>query len=271
MEQDNTDTSWPTEEEMRAEEAARNAANAKAAEESLEWPTEEEMAAEAAMKAAAASSSSEDSMEWPTEEELRAEEAMKQAAAAEEKRPDQVFQRLGTITRQLHDALQQLGIADKLKDTVGELPDAQSRLNYIARLTGEAAEKVLNSVDEAKARQAKIVQVSKLLAELFPAKPALAAQLLVIQKLGEESDQNLTDIMMAQDFHDLTGQVISRVVKLSATIEEQLLQLLVDVAPAEIAPKSRLELAGPVVNPDERTDVAASQQDVDDLLASLGF
>lgn len=211
---------------------------------------------------------------WPTEAEMRAEEEMLRAAKDEEKSSPEVFHRLGTITRQLHNALQELGFAEKLKGSVGELPDAQSRLNYIARLTGEAAEKVLNSVDDAKAKQAQIVQVSKLLADLFPAKPALAEQLMKINQLGEQSDQHLTDIMMAQDFHDLTGQVISRVVKLAASIEEQLLQLLVDVAPEPVAnrmPVDPMDLSGPVVNPEGRNDVAASQQDVDDLLASLGF
>lgn len=205
---------------------------------------------------------------------------------ASEDRSSEMFNRVGAITRQLHDALQELGIADKLKGTVGELPDAQSRLSYIARLTGEAAEKVLNSVDEAKVRQDTIVQTSRLLESLFPAKPALAAQLQVIRECGEHTDQHLTDIMMAQDFHDLTGQVISRVVKLAATIEEQLLQLLVDVAPPEVLAKPAMalfpeapthtadsgpHLEGPVVVTEGRDDVATSQQDVDDLLASLGF
>ncbi len=192
-------------------------------------------------------------------------------------RSGEMFHRIGSITRQLHDALEALGFADKLKGSVGELPDAQSRLSYIAKLTGEAAEKVLNSVDEAKARQSQIVQISQLLENLFPAKPALAEQLQVIRQCGEQTDQHLTDIMMAQDFHDLTGQVISRVVKLAATIEEQLLQLLVDVAPALPVPAGAVAAAdgpvleGPVVDGEGRTDVATSQQDVDDLLASLGF
>jgi chemotaxis protein CheZ len=197
--------------------------------------------------------------------------------AGQDGRSDEMFHRIGSITRQLHDALQELGFAEKLKGSVGELPDAQSRLSYIARLTGEAAEKVLNSVDEAKARQSQIVQISQLLESLFPAKPALAEQLQVIRQCGELTDQHLTDIMMAQDFHDLTGQVISRVVKLAATIEEQLLQLLVDVAPAPMAAPKPVPasdepvLDGPVVDAEGRTDVATSQQDVDDLLASLGF
>ena len=66
----------------------------------------------------------------------------------------EMFQQLGSITRQLHDALKELGYTDKLKGTVDQLPDAQSRLSYIARLTGEAADKVLNHVEGAKAEQA---------------------------------------------------------------------------------------------------------------------
>lgn len=200
-------------------------------------------------------------------------EAQWAEAAAEEARSAAMFNRVGQITRQLHDALQELGYADRLKDTAGELPDAKSRLNYIAKLTGEAAEKVLNSVDAAKVKQNEVVQISRLLESLFPAKPALAEQLFRLRVCGEQTDQHLTDIMMAQDFHDLTGQVISRVVKLAAAIEDQLLQLLVDVAPAPVhqAKSDPMDLSGPVVNPDGRTDVAASQQDVDDLLASLGF
>ena len=51
-----------------------------------------------------------------------------------------IHQQLGQLTRQLHDSLNGLGLTDKLKDSAGELPDAKSRLTYIARLTGEAAE-----------------------------------------------------------------------------------------------------------------------------------
>ena len=63
----------------------------------------------------------------------------------------EVFQQLGDITRQLHDTLTQLGVMPKLQIAADGLPDARSRLNYIARKTGEAANKVLNSVDRAKA------------------------------------------------------------------------------------------------------------------------
>ena len=196
--------------------------------------------------------------------------------------PD-MFRQLGAITRQLHDALKELGYTDKLKGTVEQLPDAQSRLSYIARLTGEAAEKVLNHVDEGKAEQAKIAERGRQLADTIARVPGLARampELLEWSKdivdLSEKSDARLTDIMMAQDFHDLTGQVIARVVQLAGTIEEQLLGLLLQSAPAgqpgqDHALVEMPALSGPVVNPEGRTDVVNDQKQVDDLLASLGF
>jgi len=87
----------------------------------------------------------------------------------------------------------------------------------------------------------------------------------------------LTEIMMAQDFHDLTGQVIARVVNLANTIEQQLVQLLLQTAPPGVAPAApepaaRSEaLQGPVVDAESRADVVTDQSQVDDLLASLGF
>lgn len=196
--------------------------------------------------------------------------------------PD-MFRQLGSITRQLHDALKELGYTDKLKGTVDQLPDAQSRLSYIARLTGEAAEKVLNHVDEGKAEQAKIAERGRQLADTISRVPGLARampELLEWSKdivnLSEKSDARLTDIMMAQDFHDLTGQVIGRVVQLAGTIEEQLLSLLLQSAPGgqpgqDHAIVDQPALAGPVVNAEGRTDVVSDQAQVDDLLASLGF
>jgi chemotaxis protein CheZ len=81
--------------------------------------------------------------------------------------------------------------------------------------------------------------------------------------------------MMAQDFHDLTGQVIARVVNLAATIEDQLVQLLIQTAPSsahvQVAPPEPARLQGPVVDPENTPDIVTDQSQVDDLLASLGF
>jgi chemotaxis protein CheZ len=207
-------------------------------------------------------------------------------------RPQDVHQRIGVLTRQLHDALNGLGLTDKVKHWAGEIPDAKSRLSYIARLTGEAAEKVLNSVDQAKAHHDHIAAETRRIGALIVKDPVAAVAkghvmnfLTDVEEATQEIDKNLTDIMMAQDFHDLTGQVISKVVTLAANIEEQLVQLLIVTAPADSSPKPPLPepittsfvihdqpvLEGPVINPEGNPDVVKGQSEVDDLLASLGF
>ena len=85
------------------------------------------------------------------------------------------------------------------------------------------------------------------------------------------TDAHLTDIMMAQDFHDLTGQVVAKVVSLALIVEDGLVALL-RAAVEEPARKADSGiLNGPVVAPAGCADVAANQGEVDDLLASLGF
>jgi chemotaxis protein CheZ len=197
----------------------------------------------------------------------------------------EVHQQLGVLTRQLHDSLNGLGLTEKVKDWAGELPDAKSRLSYIARLTGEAAEKVLNQVDQAKAEHDSIASQARRMAGLLAQDPTGAvprAEVLQfiqnVEQAGQKLDGHLTEIMMAQDFHDLTGQVIAKVVNLAATIEEQLVLLLIQTAPpdAAIKPPTPHEayvpaLAGPVVDASGNPDVVTDQSQVDDLLASLGF
>ena len=197
----------------------------------------------------------------------------------------EIHHQLGSLTRQLHDSLNGLGLAAKVKDWAGELPDAKSRLSYIARLTGEAAEKVLNQVDQAKAQHDFIAAETRRIGELIVKDPVAAVAkgqvmnfIHDVDQASKKVDQHLTEIMMAQDFHDLTGQVIAKVVNLAATIEEQLVLLLIKTAPPEAAVKVTathepyvLALDGPVVDGSGNPDVVTDQTQVDDLLASLGF
>jgi chemotaxis protein CheZ len=191
----------------------------------------------------------------------------------------EVFHQLGLITRQLHDTLNQLGVMPKLQTAAEGLPDARSRLSYIARKTGDAADKVLNSVDKAKAEHLSISAETRRIAQAIISDPVKAvATGAVLNFAGDVEaatariDAHLTDIMMAQDFHDLTGQVVAKVVALASDLEDSLVKLLVQAAPAEQARAVESTiLNGPVVNPEGRTDVVADQGEVDDLLASLGF
>jgi len=191
----------------------------------------------------------------------------------------EVFQQIGSITRLLHDTMAQLGVMPKLQLATDGLPDARSRLTYIATKTAEAANKVLNSVDQAKADHAQITEATRAIAAALVDNPVKAvasgAVLNFVQDVEERTariDGHLTDIMMAQDFHDLTGQVVAKVVALANDLEDSLVKLLVSIVPPEQREKvDPSVLAGPVVNPEGRTDVVSNQGEVDDLLASLGF
>jgi len=203
---------------------------------------------------------------------------------------DEIRRRIGHLTRTLHDALRELGYDRELTDARENLPDARDRLAYIARVTGEAAEKVLNSVDRARTVQEELAAQAMSLHARWQAvgvrgsgrKASTRADRQLIDEtceffagVGGQADLTkaiLTDIMMAQDFHDLTGQVIRRVVVLAQTLEDQLLKLLIDTTPTEhpgcIDPA---QLEGPVVTPEKRDDVVVGQKAVDELLAGLGF
>ncbi len=193
--------------------------------------------------------------------------------------PEDVFQQIGTLTRMLHDTLTQQGVMPKLQLATDGLPDARSRLSYIADKTAQAATKVLNSVDQAKADHAAITAATQAIARDIVADPVKAVASGAVYNFVREVetrtaliDGHLTDIMLAQDFHDLTGQVVAKVVTLANDLEDSLLKLLVQVVPPEHREKvDPALLHGPVVNPAGRTDVVKNQGEVDDLLASLGF
>ena len=205
--------------------------------------------------------------------------------------PD-VFQQIGAITRLLHDTMQQVGMVGgiggvgtgigpmpQLQAAANGLPDARSRLSYIASKTAEAANKVLNSVDHAKAEHAAIRTATRDIARAIVANPVKAvasgAVLNFVQDVETRTaciDAHLTDIMLAQDFHDLTGQVVARVVNLATELEDSLVKLLVQVVPPEQRDKvDRAALSGPVVATAGRTDIVSNQSEVDELLANLGF
>ena len=198
---------------------------------------------------------------------------------ANETTASDVHQQLGEMARQLHDTMTQLGLMPKLGELTDSLPDARSRLSYIAAKTGAAAERVLNLVDQAKFEQSYIAAEARRMgqeaaadAASHDAAAALTSFVGVIEAATGRVDQHLTNIMIAQDFHNLTGQVVAKVVKLAGDIEDQLLKLLIQTAPAgRVHCVDPSLLHGPVVNPEGRTDAVANQQQVDDLLGSLGF
>ncbi len=206
--------------------------------------------------------------------------------AAPSDTPELVYERLGHMTRQLHNMLRELGYEEKLQEAAQYIPDARDRLNYIAVLTEQAAERVLNATDAAKPLQDQLAAEATLLGgewkRLFDRALSIDEFKRLVGKTRDylgavpektrATNEQLTEIMMAQDFQDLTGQVIKKTVEMAQQLEQGLVQLLLMTTPAE----KRTEvdqglLNGPVINSEGRTDVVTNQAQVDDLLESLGF
>jgi chemotaxis protein CheZ len=201
---------------------------------------------------------------------------------------DEVLSRIGHLTRALHENLRGLGLDKLIERAASDIPDARDRLDYVARLSEQAAQKVLNATDEAGPLQDRIDtsagELSAAWQKLLDGDTeggegdwrALAAstieQLAQARADAAATRAHLMNIMMAQDFQDLTGQVIGRVTSIAQNLEKQLVEVLVDYAPAEI--KRELDnglLNGPQINPEGNAEVVADQGQVDDLLDSLGF
>lgn len=212
------------------------------------------------------------------------------AAQAEEgHEPGNMFERLGGIVRLLHDSLRELGYDKALTEASSQIVDAQDRLEYVATLTEQAANKVLNTLDEGMPaqdllqKQAKDMETrwsdlfdGKLSLDEFKALAGDSRQFAALVNEATEAERaRLLEIMMAQDFQDITGQLIKKVVKITQTVESELAQLLRDNAPADIKEKlaKKEQPAAPVqlMQGPSVPEAALNQDSVDDLLADLGF
>lgn len=208
------------------------------------------------------------------------------ASMSPEERHEQAFLQIGQLTRLLHDTVRQLGYDKMLEETAEKLPDARQRLSYISQMTEQAASRVLNATDIAKPIQDRIESQATELGErwtrLYNKELSVAEFKLLAGEtrafLGQSAkdskvvNDQLLEIMMAQDFQDLTGQVIKKIVDMASKLENGLLKVLIDIMPEN--KRSAAEdglLNGPVVNAEGREDVVTSQEQVDDLLDSLGF
>jgi len=197
-----------------------------------------------------------------------------------------VINQVGQMARKLHDTLRELGLHTEIEKAASSIPDARDRLNYVATLTQQAAERVLNATEAAQPVVDKLGSESQRLASqwdmLFEKKLDVQQfKDLVIQthaflhetpKQTKATNAYLMEIMMAQDFQDLTGQVIKKIIHLTQEMEQQLVSLLLENAPAAVKAEINTGLLnGPVINGAGRNDVVTSQDQVDDLLESLGF
>ncbi|CAH1386277.1 protein phosphatase CheZ [Candidatus Nitrotoga sp. M5] len=199
---------------------------------------------------------------------------------------DRVINKLGQMTRKFHDTLHELGYGEDLEKVASFIPDTRDRLSYVVTMTQNAAERVLNATEAAQPIVEKIEVDSQRLAQewqmLFDKQldieqfKSLATQthafLLEVPKQAKVTNSYLTEIMMAQDFQDLTGQIIKKIVDVTQQMETQLVELLVESVPSATNVDMHAGLLnGPQVNASGRTDVVSNQNQVDDLLESMGF
>ena len=224
------------------------------------------------------------------------------AEAGTEINADRILARIGQLTRTLRDSMRELGLDKHVEHAAEAVPDARDRLKYVAAMTEQAAERVLTAIDIAKPMQEKLQADAATLdarwAQWFAAPierdevralmTDTRAFLSRVPDSTSATNTQLLEIMMAQDFQDLTGQVIKKIMDVVYLIEQQLLGVLVE----NIAPERREQFAqtaaalaaepgstgspehllnGPQINPEGKTDVVQDQSQVDDLLASLGF
>ncbi|WP_110687232.1 protein phosphatase CheZ [Salinicola aestuarinus] len=215
-----------------------------------------------------------------------------QASAPEAPASDDLIRRIGNLTRMLRENMRELGLDKEVEKAAQAIPDARDRLSYVASMTEKAAERSLNAIDRAQPIQNALESEAKALDQrwdewfaepkaLDEAKALVSDTRQYLQTVPEQTgatSTQLLEIMMAQDFQDLTGQVIKRMMDVIREIEQQLLQVLIDNAPE---PSERREspkdadgksslLNGPQINP-QAADVVSNQDQVDDLLDSLGF
>ncbi|WMN86601.1 protein phosphatase CheZ [Vibrio parahaemolyticus] len=210
-----------------------------------------------------------------------------------------MLQEIGALTRDLHDSLKQFNFDQRMTEiTQDEIPDARDRLNYVIEKTELAANKTMDAVDcclpIADNLHEGLLQVRPQWNELMRGRIELSEfkalchriDQLLVQVEGDSTELRgqLTEILMAQDFQDLTGQIIRRVITLVNEVEGRLVDILtvfsgnkpeeqtqVFTTSADKKNKPSSEAEGPILHPELREDAVSSQDEVDDLLSSLGF
>lgn len=204
-------------------------------------------------------------------------------------RETHLFQEVGRLTRQLHDTLVSFTIDNRINELAEhEIPDARDRLNYVITMTQQSADQTLTAIETLLPVSDELGGQSKELSEKwnrfltrqmpYEEFKVLARDLSAHFEKSDESikliQSGLNDILMAQSFQDITGQIIRRVIDLVQEMEVSMVDIIqIASRKNEIRHIQQPELPGPVVPgvDDRQGCVAHSQVDVDDLLSSLGF
>ncbi|MYL24656.1 protein phosphatase CheZ [Halomonas alkaliantarctica] len=218
-----------------------------------------------------------------------------------EEASEDLIHRIGKLTRMLRENMRELGLDKEIEKAAEAIPDARDRLHYVAAMTEQAAERALNAIDRAQPMQDQLTERAEALDKRWAAwfeepKELDEAKALVketrrylsdVPDMTGATNKELLEIMMAQDFQDLTGQVIKKMMDVIREIEHQLVQVLIDNVPeaqaretmqrkaedqweSDKARRNEELLNGPQIK-DDAPDVVSGQDQVDDLLDELGF
>ncbi|WP_158967813.1 protein phosphatase CheZ [Paraglaciecola sp. L3A3] len=212
----------------------------------------------------------------------------------------ELFSEVGKLTRQLHDSLNNFQLDPRIIDMTNEdIPDAQTRLTYVIQTTEDAANKTMDLVDTCMPIAERLNEGIRNIAPEWDKLMARNLQLGDFNHLAKQVDSFfkdsaeetaklsslLTEVLLAQGYQDITGQVIRRVIELVKEVEDNLVYMLtmfggVEAKDTDITHKKlnisddqadMIVAEGPIMDADSRDDVASDQDDVDDLLSSLGF
>jgi chemotaxis protein CheZ len=221
-------------------------------------------------------------------------------------RDETVYHEVGRLTRALHNALRDFNLdlglhaSAEVEHELSEMVDARSRLSYVIKMTENAANKTMDRVDEAAPLAQSILDDSLALKDEWRAFVSaesksheahealfnrVDAHLSAVAKNSQGIHSCLTDILMEQGYQDLSGQVIKRVIELVSDVERSLVRLAKIASNVEAVTgiqsqaavraekdeKQRIKAEGPQVSSASRKDVVSGQDDVDELLSSLGF
>lgn len=202
---------------------------------------------------------------------------------------DELFQEVGRLTRELHEAINGFLLDERVAEMAEkEIPDASERLKHVITVTENSANTTLSSVENSIPLVDELGEKAAALADEWgrfqgrelsvddfrTLSKDLATFLELVTDHSGRLHRKLTDVLMAQDFQDITGQIIKQVIGLVHDVEDKLVQLI-RISGSKMPEKTKEadagRLEGPVIPGVDQGDVIQGQDDVDDLLSSLGF
>lgn len=202
-----------------------------------------------------------------------------------------IFHDLGKLTRELHEAINEISCDDRLNNIMhNEMPDARHNLSHVMDLTENAANQTLTALENSSPVLENLSERAVYLQRLLQGHMKKLDQNNKLSFIEEELEgfldkvcvdikhvnNDMTTILMAQGYQDITGQIIQRVNKMVQDVEHSLISILKvnshSISNSDTIDEHKNRTGfGPAVPGTQTDDILNSQDDVDDLLSTLGF